>query len=227
MLNTDQSPTQLDQEQPGLPPELYMDLSNYDPRSHEFQEGIAAANQLAAEAGCRALTIADIFPPQELDPPEGFTSDQFIKKGFDVPVEDINQRIHGFTPGSDERLSVDLHRMVTDSGHTINLVDLRPHMSANVRKGGPQSPAEIKALDRSVQRDLKILAEEGKPRRIVTGVKGVGYTRVGNSKIRGYWMILGGETGGVVTAARFADCGNNPKSEAGVYRRVFGKDVKF
>lgn len=213
----------LSSELPQLPLELWEDLSMFDPRSHEFNEGLDAANELARQGGYRLLAIEDIFPPVEVTPPTGFESEVVIQNGARIRTDQFRGRIFGLDRQSDQ-MSLDVHRLVSDSGVAVQYCDLRPFMSSQIRKGGPEDN-QVGKLDRAFLKDLVFFAEHGHPKNTVTSVKGVNYTKLGRSKIRGYWMGVELEDGSDSIIARIGDSADNPKSEENLYRRLFKKQL--
>lgn len=211
-----------------LPPEMWEHLRDLNPNSHEFAADLAAANSLAAEAGYAALTLADIFPPQELTPPSGFSREVALTKPVLISTEQFAGRIHSLREQG-SAIAADVHVYTTDLGNSIAVCDLRGLMTNSVREGGPTSErGEDAALDRAFLNDLKFYADQGHARRSVHGVRGVNYSRVNGTKIRGYWMpVMPDNPLGMPLIGRIADCGNSVRGEEALYNRVFKQSVSL
>ena len=209
---------------PPLPSELYSDLAQLDPRSHEFKQNFEAANELARSTGHAALTLEHIFPPVALTPPEGFKSHTVYPNGAELPVEQFENSIYSLQTNQDV-IRADAHELTLDSGQTVRYVDLRDFMTASVRKDGPENERDREALDRGFYRDLKFFVETGHAKNSVVGVKGVNYTKLKRSVMRSYWRpVTDKQASGVPTVVRLADS-RGKASEGALYRRVFHKEL--
>lgn len=208
---------------PSLPEDLITPLRAMDSRSYEFGRDLRVLNELAGETGHATLTLEQVFPPHEVPPPDGFTSELIVPNGVELPLRQFDGTIHSLAYNGD-KLELEVHRLVTDSRFPINYCDLRPYMSNAVRKGGPSQASQAVALDRAFLRDIKFFAELGHSRNHVTDVRGVCYTKLSGTKIRAFWMPVNSESGtGAPLVARLADCGDSVASEANLHRRVFGR----
>ena len=211
-----------------LPQDLWAHLQGMDPRAHAFGEDMQALNELAHETGHRVLTLADVFPPVELTPPAGYSCETILSEPIILGASQFEGRIHSLSRDSGKSISVEAHELVTDMGSRIAVCDLRGLMTNSVKEGGPSEKGEDVALDRAIMNDIKFFADQGHARKSVTGVKGVYYSRVNGTKIRGYWTALTPETPlGMPVVGRLADCGNSPRAEEDLYRRVFDKTVSL
>lgn len=206
-----------------LTPDLYKHMQNLHPESYEFKAEFGALNELARETGHAVLTMDSIFPPVSFTPPEGYSSEMLIPHGAELPTEQF-KKIRSLHPKGTS-ITLDVRRLVTDSGKEMRLSDLRPHMTAAVRDGGPQNEKRQEELNQAVYKDLKFMLETNHPKRSVTDMPRVGYTRLGNGLERAYWMIVEDHNAyGVKTVARLADSATIPGEEH-LYQRVFGKHL--
>jgi hypothetical protein len=207
---------------PSLPKDLYGHLRDMHPESYEFKQDWEALNELATETGHAALALEHIFPPLDAVPPQGFSRETIEPDGAELPLHQFAGKINSLAVTGDS-LKADVHHLVTDSGQHIRYCDLRPFMTSAVRKGGVADQTQSQALDRAVFRDLKFYAEKGHAKNHITDVPGVLYTKLGNTKIRSYWMTVKDTSDtDIPTLARLADCGDSVAAEADLYRRVFG-----
>jgi len=211
-MTTTQSP------QETLPPELYADLASYDPRSHEYQEGLKVANELARECGYRLLTSEDIFPPTQLEVPSGFKNNLLLKNGLTIPRADIEGKVHSLANNQPE-IVMDVQRMVTDRGASILVGDLRGSMTSQTQKLGPENAAETSKLDRTFYTDVKNFAEQNGGLYSVRAVPGVYYSKPSKTMLRAYWIDLGGDSDGTRRIARIADARTKAEEES-VYSKV-------
>ena len=211
-----------------LPPDMWEHLRHMNPKSHEFGQDFAAANVLAQELGYAALTLDDVFPPQEITPPAGFSREVVLTQPVILDAAQFNGRIHSLSRENGSTLSVDVHELTTDMGNTVAYCDLRGLMTNSVKEAGPTEKGEAAALDRAILNDIKFYADQGHARKSVHGVKGVYYSRVNGTKIRGYWTALTPEEPlGMPLVGRIADCGNTVRGEEALYGRVFNKSVSL
>ncbi len=228
-MNTPATNHQTVTAQDKLPRDLWGHLQGADPRSFEFRADFGALNELAHETGYAALTLEDIFPPLEAVPPKGYKSELIIPGGAEVPTDQFEGVILSFAK-QEPKITTDLHRLVTDSGQPINLIDLRSLMTAEVRRGGPSERVGQESLDSSFYADLKfMLSSRGQlPRRSVSGAsKTVGYTRQGSNLERAYWMpVTLTDSDGTITVARIADARDKP-SEKALYQSVLGLNLQI
>lgn len=201
-----------------LPPELYADLANYDPRSYEFREGFDAARQMCEEYGLRVLTIDDVFPPVELEVPSGFKANMLVKNGLTIPRSDIEGKVHSLASAQPE-LVMDVQRMVTDKGASILVGDMRGMMTSQTQHLGPASTAETSKLDRTFITDAKKFAEQSGGIYSVRAVPGVYYSKPSKTMLRAYWIDLGGADDGTRRIARIADARTKAEEES-IYSRV-------
>lgn len=209
-----------------LPQELWSHLPDLPPKSYEFQKEIRALNELAGETGYAALSMEDIFPPVELETPEGYNDRLLISHGVDFPTDQFQGVIYSLQT-REASFTTDVERLTTDTSKELQLCDLRPFMTSSVRDGGPVEKGERDQLDRAVYRDIKFLVDMGRPLNSVKDVAGVNYTRLGDKKIRAYWMAIHHNSGGDgPMIARIADCRDSVAAEADLYRRVFNKKLQ-
>lgn len=211
---------------PALPEDLYAHLRDLNPRSFEFSQELSALNSLARETGHILLTTENIFPPIKMSPPLGYESSTLFPFGGEVPTEQFKGVIHSLA-SEDPKIEVDVQSLRTDSGKDIRYCDLRPFMTSSVRKSGPETSRGQESLDKVVLRDLKFFSETGHAKLSVHGVRGVFYTRLGNTKTRAYWMPVEDlrSPDGVPTIARIADSGDSIAAESDLYRRVFQRKL--
>jgi|GEM_PF-2149301 hypothetical protein len=205
-----------------LPRELWQDLADLPAESHYLHESLQAANSLAQELGYKALTLDDIFPPTDTDPPDGYTSEKVVPNGLRFDATDLADRIPGFVPRG-ASMDVTVHKLVTDQGAELQYCDLRPYMSEAVQ-GSQIRPHNQGKVETAFYKDMKMLAEHGVGRKnVVEGVSGVYYSRAGaRTKARRYWASITPEDNGPRT---FAILGENPddtNAQKAIYRQLFG-----
>lgn len=139
-----------------------------------------------------------------------------------IPTEQFRGLVFSIDYGKDA-IEVPMQELVTDTGKTIRLCDLRPHMTSSIRKGGPSAPQDIKKLDELLLKDLRHAAETGIRRNTLGSSPKISYTKFKGTKIRAYWMAIqdANNIDGIPTYARLADCGNSRALENDVLRAAF------
>jgi hypothetical protein len=152
--------------------------------------------------------------------PEGFKSWRFISKGALLPEKQFYKVVYSLA-NPDELIVADTFEGVTDTGKRVRLCDLRPHMTSNVRRGGPTRPDIIRLLDKDVQRDVLLQANAGRGGKTVAVAPKIHYSTRNGTKARAYWMLVDDQNAkGALTVARIADCDDKVDSEKNFYRRV-------
>lgn len=210
-----------------VPSEWGDELRTLDPRSHEFTSMVGVIGLLAEEEGkvFDPNSFLDV-PSQELTPPpNGFLSMEVLP-GYNtrIPTGQFENVVVPLSHYPEPYIETGVTELTTDAKAVVRLCDLRPTMPSSVQKDGPTELGDRQRLDRNFYRDLKGCAETGHPKNTVTDVRRVGYTKVGDSKIRAYYMLVEDDANveGVPTYARLADT-SGPMSQHNVYNRVFGK----
>ena len=214
-------------QQPPLPDhDLWSHLRDMNPESYEFKEELSITNELALEAGLRAVELSDIFVDETVIPPEGFTREVITARGARIPTQQFEGTIHSLAESVGAEIKTDVRTLVNDSGKAVRLVDLRTQMTNNVRKGGPETESAKKKLDEAMYKDLRFFLDNGHGKNSVRSAKGVYYTKRGSSKERAYWMVVNDQLAeGTTTIARIADSKDSIAAEAALYSTVFHKTL--
>jgi hypothetical protein len=165
-----------------------------------------------------------------VDAPKGFSEAILIPKGALIETDSLEKSIQSLSHDDivEGHFEADALVLKTDAGEAIRFTDLRDKMSSSVRKGGPETKQQKARLDRAFFSDLKMLADQGHAPNRVSGVQGVYYSKVPDSKLRAYWMIGRDERAdGVKTAVRIADCADSVAKEIALYRQLFGMTIRL
>lgn len=165
----------------------------------------------------------ELFPLTSGEPesiPEGFVSWRFIEKGAALPVKQFNKVIYSLANPADV-IVADTIEGLTDAGKRVRICDLRPHMTSQVRKGGPTKPTTIRLLDKDVYKDVLQQANAGRGGKTVVTAPKIHYSTRSGTKARAYWMLVDDNNSKrTMTVARIADCDDKVGSEKAFYRRV-------
>lgn len=210
--------------QPQIPAEWLAELQQLPIGSPEHEEFIAALGEL----GIVSMVSNEANTEELGPPPNGFVSWQLTPGGASLATKQLEQAFPAFS-GSSEHLVADALELTTDLGNKVRVCDLRPYMSASIRKTGPQTHQDQDKLDRAFFSDLKAFADMGHGRNTVTlAAVTTYYTRAGNTSMRAYWTPVKDEldTSKVRTVARIGDSGNNKGYETKLYRRLFGEVIR-
>lgn len=156
---------------------------------------------------------------------DGFNSVKKLPGTLCVDTKSMRERIKPLAR-LENSLGLEVTEYVTDVGKRVLVADMRDLMGHKTRKLAPDEPAQKKQLDARFLYDIKILADNKRPRNTVTGVSGVGYTKPPSSTLRGYWLI---ETNPDGTrdplVIRLADCASKG-DEVALYRQLFDMTLK-
>lgn len=149
------------------------------------------------------------------DPPAGFDAWQVLEHPLTIACEQFAHRVRPLENLGE--ISIEAIELVSDAGHAIRLMDLRPVVGSRL---GPRSPRDQEQLDRAFIRDAKILCDTGIAHHAVTDADNILYTTVNSKKLRTYWTTVETEEPmepGVRQVARIVDCGN----DAGLQRKLY------
>jgi hypothetical protein len=219
--------TELDKAQDLVQTEL--DLAVWEWLDAENQHKMQEAAIDIARLGV-ARPEEDSVNKEKVTPPKGFTNVKHRKNGAVIDLSDVRNKIHSLALSENEEfLTADSVEYISDSGKTVRVTDLRPYMTSQVQKGGPRSGADAKKLDDKFFEELKNFTDEGGMiRNPVEIAHGVGYAKVGGTKMRAYFMPINDEKtpDGTLAVARIADCSDSISSQGALYRRVFKSFVK-
>jgi hypothetical protein len=154
--------------------------------------------------------------------PPGFTRAERLL----VPLTIDGAQFADILPLDADQYKVKALEYTTDMGNRVRIGDLRTETAAALGKEIP--PGIQRRIDTAFVRDMKILGDNaGQARNTVTGLSGVGYTRVSSTnKMRAYWQtIRAGDQQGVRTIVRLGDC-STPREQVNLYRRLFGMRIR-
>lgn len=210
--------------EPELPPEWQEELAALHEDSYEREQFLKTLGELGITGVASAQQEAESLG----EPPEGFVSWRRVPETA-IRTDQFGGHLHALDT-SKEYLSPETIEYETDQGNKIRVSDLRPHLTASMRKVGPQTERDKRYLDEHFLRDVKSHADRSQGRHNV--VKGhpltVHYSRGGDTKERAYWVIATDDknTDKVPTVARIGDIGNSPRDEEKFYNRQLGLSFK-
>lgn len=202
-----------------LPEEWLQELRGLPPKSHERRVLLETIGTLATESGIEFdLDALDRPEPAETKP--GFKEINISPNFARIKTSQLENRVHAIGDSS-EYLTPTVVEAITDAGNLVRVVDLRPSMTASVRKMSEGfSDVERRRLDDAFWRDVAYFTDMGMPRNQVTASPKIGYTKVKGTMLRSYYTpVLDETSGGALTLARFADC-RGKNAEDRLYKSV-------
>ncbi len=209
----------------GVPRELVEELGYYPEGSKQHTETLEAITALALEG---AFAEADLVPGvSEADmtqTPPGFNSVQQLAEPMRIPADVLNDRVVPLRQHEGD-IELSISEYITDLGNKVLVADLREMMSSKLRKLGPDGRGQGQ-LDRKYIQDIKYLGDNHHPRNTVTGISGIGYTKVPSTKLRSYYAVIANPQGGrEPVMVRLGDCGG-PAQQPALYRALFAMGIK-